>query len=120
MDKVVIEKVTLTKKEATAFLGISQRVLMEWIMEGRLTAYRLSSKPKSPYLFLREDCLDALMKLKYEPVCPTDFKGKNYQSVDCTSPWYRAKVKKELDELLKPKPKRQKKTEAGEDKRSKE
>lgn len=82
MDKVVIEKVTLTKKEATAFLGISQRVLMEWIMEGRITAYRLSSKPKSPYLFLREDCLEALKKDKFEPAYPNDFKSKNSKNAD--------------------------------------
>ncbi|QHM95979.1 helix-turn-helix domain-containing protein [Kosakonia sacchari] len=55
-----MEKLTLTRKEAAAILGVSTLTVSRWVSEGRLKAYRVSNKPKSPYLFTREDCIAAL------------------------------------------------------------
>ncbi|WP_366544005.1 excisionase family DNA-binding protein, partial [Salmonella enterica] len=57
---VFLEKLTLTRKEAAELLGISTATVTQWVLEGRLKAYRVSSRPKSPYLFTREDCQAAL------------------------------------------------------------
>ncbi|EJE2327257.1 excisionase family DNA-binding protein, partial [Salmonella enterica subsp. enterica serovar Typhimurium] len=51
---VFLEKLTLTRKEAAELLGISTATVTQWVLEGRLKAYRVSSRPKSPYLFTRE------------------------------------------------------------------
>ncbi len=49
-----MEKLTLTRKEAAKLLGISTATVTQWVLEGRLKAYRVSDRPKSPYLFTRE------------------------------------------------------------------
>lgn len=63
-----MEKLTLTRKEAAELLGISTVTVVQWVQEGRLKAYRVSDKPKSPYLFTREDCLVALQAVEVEPI----------------------------------------------------
>lgn len=62
-----MEKLTLTRKEAAAILGISTATVTQWVLEGRLKAYRVSNRPKSPYLFTREDCQAALLAVEVEP-----------------------------------------------------
>lgn len=62
-----MEKLTLTRKEAAELLGISTATVTQCVLEGRLTAYRVSSRPKSPYLFTREDCQAALLAVEVEP-----------------------------------------------------
>ncbi|MBW4237028.1 helix-turn-helix domain-containing protein [Enterobacter roggenkampii] len=71
-----INKITLTRKEAAELLGISTATVTQWVMEGRLKAYRVSEKPKSPYLFTREDCQDALKAVGVEP---TTLKSKEHK-----------------------------------------
>lgn len=95
-----MEKITLTKKEAAEFLGISTRIVTQWVAEGRLKAYRMSNKPQSPYLFTREDCIAALVAV------PVESRTKRYtHKVDWVpepTPIRLKRVNKELDELLKP------------------
>lgn len=55
-----MDKITLTRAEAAELLGISTATVTEWVRTGRLIAYRVSDKPKSPYLFTKEDCMAAL------------------------------------------------------------
>lgn len=55
-----MDKITLTRAEAAKLLGISTVTVSEWVRTGRLKAYRVSDKPKSPYLFTKDDCLAAL------------------------------------------------------------
>ncbi|HAT2608022.1 TPA: helix-turn-helix domain-containing protein [Kluyvera intermedia] len=62
-----MEKITLTRKEAAELLGISTATVTQWVTEGRLKAYRVSDKPKSPYLFTKEDCQAALLTVVVEP-----------------------------------------------------
>lgn len=62
-----MEKLTLTRKEAAELLGISTATVTQWVLEGRLKAYQVSSRPKSPYLFTREDCQAALLAVEVEP-----------------------------------------------------
>ncbi|MGO3910367.1 helix-turn-helix domain-containing protein [Huaxiibacter chinensis] len=64
---VFLEKLTLTRKEAAELLGISTATVTQWVLEGRLKAYRVSDRPKSPYLFTREDCQAALLAVEVEP-----------------------------------------------------
>jgi len=64
---MTVEKITLTRKEAAEFLGISTATVTQWVLEGRLKAYRVSDKPKSPYLFTKEDCQAALLAVVVEP-----------------------------------------------------
>lgn len=64
---VFLEKLTLTRKEAAELLGISTATVTQWVLEGRLKAYRVSDRPKSPYLFTREDCKAALLAVEVEP-----------------------------------------------------
>ncbi|MCM7775029.1 helix-turn-helix domain-containing protein [Enterobacter asburiae] len=70
---VFLEKLTLTRKEAAELLGISIATVTQWVQEGRLKAYRVSDRPKSPYLFTKEDCQAALFAVKVEP---TNLRGK--------------------------------------------
>lgn len=63
-----MEKLTLTRKEAAELLGIYTATVTQWVLEGRLRAYRIHNKPKSPYLFTREDCLAALQAVPVDPV----------------------------------------------------
>lgn len=62
-----MEKLTLTRKEAAAILGISTATVTQWVLDGRLKAYRISDRPKSPYLFTLEDCRAALLAVEVEP-----------------------------------------------------
>ncbi|WP_414454415.1 excisionase family DNA-binding protein [Enterobacter roggenkampii] len=62
-----MEKLTLTRKEAAELLGISTATVTQGVLEGRLKAYRVSDRPKSPYLFTREDCQAALLAVEVEP-----------------------------------------------------
>ncbi|WP_312657036.1 helix-turn-helix domain-containing protein [Kluyvera ascorbata] len=55
-----MDKITLTRAEAAKLLGISTVTVSEWVRTGRLKAYRVSDKPKSPYLFTKDDCVAAL------------------------------------------------------------
>ncbi|EAX7089075.1 helix-turn-helix domain-containing protein [Salmonella enterica] len=64
---VDVEKITLTRKEAAELLGISTVTVTQWVLDGRLKAYRISNRPKSPYLFTREDCQAALLAVEVEP-----------------------------------------------------
>lgn len=63
-----MEKLTLTRKEAAELLGISTATVTQWVLDGRLKAYRVSNRPKSPYLFTREDCQAALLAVEVEPI----------------------------------------------------
>lgn len=93
------EKLTLTRKEAAAILGISTGTVTQWVLEGRLKAYRVSNSPKSPYLFTREDCLAALQVVTVEPVRLREREGKRKKEES----FFRLHkdVSKELDALLK-------------------
>ena len=73
---VSVEKLTLTRKEAAAILGISTATVTQWVLEGRLKAYRVSDRPKSPYLFTKEDCQAALLAVEVEPTKLREKKGK--------------------------------------------
>jgi len=64
--EVFLEKITLTRKEAAELLGISNATVTQWVLEGRLKAYRVSDRPKSPYLFTKEDCQAALLAVEVE------------------------------------------------------
>jgi len=70
---VFLEKLTLTRKEAAELLGISTATVTQWVHDGRLKAYRVSDRPKSPYLFTKEDCQTALLAVEVEP---TKLRGK--------------------------------------------
>jgi excisionase family DNA binding protein len=61
-----MEKITLTRKEAAELLGISTATVTQWVLEGRLKAYKVSNRPKSPYLFKREDCQAALSAVQVQ------------------------------------------------------
>lgn len=94
-----MEKLTLTRKEAAELLGISAATVTQWVLEGRLIAYRINNKPKSPYLFTREDCLAAL---KAVSVGPVHFREKAVMHEKEKSFFRTQKnVSKELDALLK-------------------
>lgn len=77
-----MEKITLTRKEAAELLGISTATVTQWVLEGRLKAYRLSDKPKSPYLFTKEDCQAALLAVEVEPFRMNTRKGKHQSEVE--------------------------------------
>ncbi|ENM1055298.1 helix-turn-helix domain-containing protein [Enterobacter hormaechei subsp. steigerwaltii] len=62
----IMEKITLTRKEAAELLGISTATVTQWVLEGRLKAYKVSNRPKSPYLFKREDCQAALSAVQVQ------------------------------------------------------
>lgn len=57
---MTLEKLTLTRKEAAAILGISTATVSQWVKTGRLRAIKISEKENSRYLFTREDCIAAL------------------------------------------------------------
>lgn len=63
-----MNRLTITRKEAAELLGISTGTVTQWVLEGRLRAYRINNKPKSPYLFIHEDCLAALQAAPVDPV----------------------------------------------------
>lgn len=94
-----MEKLTLTRKEAATILGISTSTVTQWVLEGRLKAYRVSDRPKSPYLFTHEDCLAALQAVQVEPARPRERVVKREKEE-----YFSLRQKdasKELDALLK-------------------
>lgn len=68
-----MEKLTLTRKEAAELLGVSTATVTQWVLDSRLKAYRISDRPKSPYLFTKEDCWAALITV---PAESTKLNGK--------------------------------------------
>lgn len=94
-----MEKLTLTTKEAAAMLGISTSTVRQWVLEGRLKAYRVSNSPRSTFLFTREDCLAALQAVPVEPVLLRAREEKRKKAESFTL--RQTSVRKELDELLK-------------------
>lgn len=96
-----MDKLTLTRREAAALLGISIGTVSEWVNAGRLKAYRVSDKPKSPFLFTREDCMAALMVV---PVTPRSEMATDKAPTEQAKPsasMQKKNVEKELDVLLK-------------------
>lgn len=101
-----MEKLTLTRKEAAEILGISIGTVTQWVLEGRLKAYRVSDRPKSPYLFTREDCQAALQAVPVKPVRLKDRVVKREKEESFSR--RQKEVIKELDEMLKIRTKRKK------------
>lgn len=95
---VGMEKLTLTRKEAAAILGISTATVTQWVLEGRLKAYRVSNRPKSPYLFTREDCQAALLAVEVEPTKQRNKKEKVEVDVEFTR--RQKEVNKKLRQML--------------------
>ncbi|HFK7274813.1 helix-turn-helix domain-containing protein [Citrobacter freundii] len=79
-----MEKLTMTRKEAAELLGISTATVTQWVLDGRLKAYRISNRPKSPYLFTREDCQAALLAVEVEPTKLRDKERKLEAEVEFT------------------------------------
>ena len=73
--------------------------MTRWVLEGRLKAYRISDSPKSPLLFMREDCMTALQAVPVEPVHLKE------RLLNCEKEEYfslrQKDASKELDALLK-------------------
>ncbi|ELC7377664.1 helix-turn-helix domain-containing protein [Enterobacter asburiae] len=67
----------MTREEVAELLGISTATVTQWVLEGRLKAYRVSNRPKSPYLFTKEDCQAALFAVEVEP---TKLRGKEQKA----------------------------------------
>ncbi|WP_340163001.1 helix-turn-helix domain-containing protein [Citrobacter cronae] len=93
-----MEKLTLTRKEAAAILGISTATVTQWVLEGRLKAYRVSNRPKSPYLFTREDCQAALLAVEVEPTNQRNKEEKVEVNVEFTR--RQKEVNKKLRQML--------------------
>lgn len=93
-----MEKLTLTRKQAAELLGISTATVTQWVLEGRLKAYRVSSRPKSPYLFTREDCQAALLAVEVEPTKLRDKERKVEDKVAFTR--RQKEVNKKLRRML--------------------
>lgn len=94
-----MEKLTLTRKEAAELLGISTATVTQWVLEGRLKAYRVSDRPKSPYLFTREDCQAALLAVEVEPTRQRDKERKVESEVAFTR--RQKEVNRKLRKILK-------------------
>lgn len=93
-----MEKLTLTRKEAAAILGISTATVTQWVLEGRLKAYRVSDRPKSPYLFTKEDCQAALLAVEVEPIKLKEKERKAEAEVEFTR--RQKEVNKKLRQML--------------------
>lgn len=93
-----MEKLTMTRKEAAELLGISTATVTQWVLEGRLKAYRVSDRPKSPYLFTREDCQAALLAVEVEPTKQRNKKEKVEVDVEFTR--RQKEVNKKLRQML--------------------
>ena len=94
---VSVEKLTLTGKEAAELLGISVGTVTQWVLNGRLKAYRVNNRPKSPYLFTREDCLNALQAVPVELIRLNEWEEMKTESLLRRQ----KETSNELDELLK-------------------
>ncbi|CDG19948.1 putative excisionase [Xenorhabdus poinarii G6] len=56
-----IESVTLSRKQAAAFIGIDEDTLSLWCKIGKIAYTKKNpTKPKSPYLFTRSACIAAI------------------------------------------------------------
>ncbi|WP_054177781.1 excisionase family DNA-binding protein [Trabulsiella odontotermitis] len=95
---VFLEKLTLTRKEAAELLGISTATVTQWVLEGRLKAYRVSDRPKSPYLFTKEDCQAALLAVEVEPIKQRNKEEKVEVDVEFTR--RQKEVNKKLRKML--------------------
>lgn len=93
-----MEKLTLTRKEAAELLGLSTATVTQWVLEGRLKAYRVSDRPKSPYLFTREDCQAALLAVEVEPIKLKEKERKAESEVEFTR--RQKEVNKKLRQML--------------------
>lgn len=93
-----MEKLTLTRKEAAELLDISTVTVTQWFFDGRLKAYRVSDRPKSPYLFTKEDCLAALLAVEVEPTKLRGKKRKFEAEVEFT--WRQKDVNQKLRRML--------------------
>lgn len=93
-----MEKLTLTRKEAAELLGISTATVTQWVLEGRLKAYRVSDRPKSPYLFTKEDCQAALLAVEVEPIKQRNKEEKVEVDVEFTR--RQKEVNKKLRKML--------------------
>lgn len=93
-----MEKLTMTRKEAAELLGISTATVTQWVLEGRLKAYRVSNRPKSPYLFTREDCQAALLAVEVEPTKQRNKEEKVEVNVEFTR--RQKEVNKKLRQML--------------------
>ncbi|HBR0975146.1 TPA: helix-turn-helix domain-containing protein [Klebsiella variicola] len=95
-----MDKATLTRTEAAELLGVSTATVTEWVRCGRLKAYRKSDKPKSPYLFTKEDCLSAIAFV-VSPVRNQATLPESTGSVEACRHSRRKNVRDELYTLLK-------------------
>ncbi|MDO3418886.1 helix-turn-helix domain-containing protein [Citrobacter freundii] len=93
-----MEKLTLTRKEAAELLGLSTATVTQWVLEGRLKAYRVSNRPKSPYLFTKEDCRAALLAVEVEPIKQRNKEEKVEVDVEFTR--RQKEVNKKLRQML--------------------
>ncbi|MGL0763749.1 excisionase family DNA-binding protein [Citrobacter freundii] len=93
-----MEKLTLTRKEAAELLGLSTATVTQWVLEGRLKAYRVSDRPKSPYLFTREDCQAALLAVEVELIKLKEKERKAEAEVEFTR--RQKEVNKKLRQML--------------------
>lgn len=93
-----MEKLTMTRKEAAELLGISTATVTQWVLEGRLKAYRVSDRPKSPYLLTREDCQAALLAVGVEPIKLKEKERKAEAEVEFTR--RQKEVNKKLRQML--------------------
>ncbi|WP_461381193.1 excisionase family DNA-binding protein [Citrobacter portucalensis] len=93
-----MEKLTMTRKEAAELLGISTATVTKWVLDGRLKAYRVSNRPKSPYLFTREDCQAALLAVEVEPTKQRNKEEKVEVNVEFTR--RQKEVNKKLRQML--------------------
>ncbi|MHC2952795.1 helix-turn-helix domain-containing protein [Citrobacter portucalensis] len=88
----------MTRKEAAELLGISTATVTKWVLDGRLKAYRVSNRPKSPYLFTREDCQAALLAVEVEPTKQRNKEEKVEVNVEFTR--RQKEVNKKLRQML--------------------
>lgn len=91
-------KLTLTRMEAAELLGISTATVTQWVLEGRIKAYRVSDRPKSPYLFTKEDCQAALLAVEVEPTKQRNKEEKVEVDVEFTR--QQKEVNKKLHRML--------------------
>lgn len=94
-----MERLTLTRKEAAELLGISTATVTQWFLEGRLKAYRVSDRPKSPYLFTREDCQVAIFAVQVQSDAERHL-SSDYSTYEPAA-LKNERLDRELNELLK-------------------
>ncbi|MEB6378821.1 helix-turn-helix domain-containing protein [Leclercia adecarboxylata] len=95
-----MDKITLTRAEAADLLGISTATVTAWVRTGRLKAYRVSDKPRSPYLFTKDDCMAALTTVVSQAQKDSHVEP-SYESADGYKYRDPKRVNEELHALLK-------------------